>query len=94
MKGLGSYAINRLSRGYLEFGESQYYWDGRFRQDKRFKVFCLGVLKNRSLVDGYLKRDAIDKLVRLEESGRNYGELLLRIIQMKLFWKGILGSKC
>ncbi|MBC2695467.1 MAG: hypothetical protein HF982_09375 [Desulfobacteraceae bacterium] len=80
------YLLNRLTYGHLELGKNRFTLDWRFRNDKQFNKFCIDVLKTRCSFDRYLKNNAIEDLIRFEESGRNYIGLILSLVQVKLFF--------
>lgn len=78
--------VTRLTKGKLDL-LPYYYWDKRFRKDKRFRQFSLDKVNQAYLIEtGILKKGGLDKLVSIIDQGYSGYHMIEFFITMSTFY--------
>jgi hypothetical protein len=82
------YAVQRITRGRIDLRNPRSSFDRAFRQNRHFREqVCSLLLDKRATGRGFYDRSGIERLIALELSGRDYGELFESIISVECLFR-------
>ncbi len=85
------YYLGRISRGVLDFSVPAISDNRLFRHHRGFRAAALNVLQDpRTISRGFFDREGIEKLIRLQDSGRNYFPIIWAIMTVEKFFRKII----
>ncbi len=81
------YYLNRLTKGKIDFFSSRGFFDYKYRNDKELRNRVLEILHNPSVLElGLFSKNGIDKLDRMQMSGKNLYSIFSALVTISLFY--------